>query len=178
MPIMLCKHKIGKVASEIANLTYSASKKMYYYGIKLHCLGQRRIGQLPLPRFVTFTEASCHDSIPFKEILPNLNNCFIFADKAYFGEETSSTLEKQESLLLIPNKKTKGESLEETQRNQAHNDLWGKAVSSVRQPIEAFFNWIIQKTNIQDASKVRSTKGLLVHVYGIIIATSLLTLNF
>ena len=93
-------------------------------------------------------------------------------------KEISNTLKKQESLLLMPNKKTKGESLDETQRNQAHNDLWGKAVSSIRQPIEAFFNWIIQKTNIQDASKVRSTKGLLVHAYGKIIATSLLTLNF
>jgi len=32
------------------------------------------------------------------------------------------------------------------------------------------FNWLIEKTDIQTASKVRSTKGLLVHVFGKIAA--------
>jgi hypothetical protein len=36
----------------------------------------------------------------------------------------------------------------------------------VRQPIESLFNWIQEKTNIQAASKVRSYKGLTVHVFG------------
>jgi hypothetical protein len=36
----------------------------------------------------------------------------------------------------------------------------------VRQPIESFFNWLIEKTTIQRASKVRSTAGLLVHLMG------------
>jgi len=39
-------------------------------------------------------------------------------------------------------------------------------VSRVRQPIESLFNWIEEKTGIQVASKVRSTKGLMVHVFG------------
>ena len=40
------------------------------------------------------------------------------------------------------------------------------AVSNVRQPIEAFFNWLNEKTEIQRVSKVRATKGLLVHIFG------------
>jgi len=32
------------------------------------------------------------------------------------------------------------------------------------------FNWLIQKTDIQRASKVRSSKGLIVHVFGRIAA--------
>ena len=36
----------------------------------------------------------------------------------------------------------------------------------VRQPIEALFSWLIEKTDIQKASRVRSTKGLTLHVYG------------
>lgn len=36
----------------------------------------------------------------------------------------------------------------------------------VRQPIEFLFNWIEQKTGIQQASKVRSYRGLLVHIFG------------
>lgn len=43
---------------------------------------------------------------------------------------------------------------------------FSKTVSKIRQPIESFFNWLIEKTDIQRASKVRSTKGLLVHVFG------------
>jgi hypothetical protein len=49
--------------------------------------------------------------------------------------------------------------------DRAANDLFSKAVSTIRQPIEAFFNWINEKTNIQRASNVRSTNGLIVHVF-------------
>jgi len=40
------------------------------------------------------------------------------------------------------------------------------SVSRVRQPIESLFNWIQEKTHIQVASKVRSSKGLIVHIFG------------
>ncbi|MBF0300334.1 MAG: transposase [Oligoflexia bacterium] len=39
-------------------------------------------------------------------------------------------------------------------------------ISGIRQPIESLFNWLNEKTGIQNASKVRSSKGLLVHVFG------------
>ena len=51
-------------------------------------------------------------------------------------------------------------------RVKAADDLFSTAVSRVRQPIEAAFNWLIEKVDIQRASKVRSTKGLLVHAFG------------
>ena len=40
------------------------------------------------------------------------------------------------------------------------------AVARVRQPIEALFAWIEEKTGIEYASKVRSYQGLMVHVFG------------
>jgi hypothetical protein len=46
------------------------------------------------------------------------------------------------------------------------------AISRLRQPIEGFFNWLIEKTGIQDASKTRATKGILSHVYGKIAASA------
>ncbi len=64
----------------------------------------------------------------------------------------------------------KGQLEIDKQRNKAADDLFSKAVSKVRQPIEALFNWLIEKTDIQRASKVRSTKGLMVHVFGKIAA--------
>ncbi|MDD2278380.1 MAG: transposase, partial [Bacteroidales bacterium] len=50
--------------------------------------------------------------------------------------------------------------------DKAAADLFSTAVSRVRQPIESFFNWLEEKAGIQRASKVRSTNGLLVHVFG------------
>ncbi|MCP3930056.1 MAG: hypothetical protein GY705_13260 [Bacteroidetes bacterium] len=47
-----------------------------------------------------------------------------------------------------------------------YEDLFSTAVSQVRQPIESFFNWIIEKVAIQKASKVRSVEGLMLHLYG------------
>ncbi|WP_217646396.1 hypothetical protein [Nitrosomonas sp. Nm34] len=40
------------------------------------------------------------------------------------------------------------------------------AVSRVRQPIKTLFAWIEEKTGIECASKVRSYKGLMAHVFG------------
>ena len=74
------------------------------------------------------------------------------------------------SNILTPVKGVKGQSEVIKQRDKAANDLFSTAVSTVRQPIESLFNWLIEKTDIQRASKVRSTKGLLVHVFGKIAA--------
>ena len=63
-------------------------------------------------------------------------------------------------ILINPIKKKKGQIFLDSA-----DHLYSRAVSSIRQPIESFFNWIQEKTNIQVASKVRSTKGLLIHVF-------------
>jgi hypothetical protein len=51
-------------------------------------------------------------------------------------------------------------------RLKAADDLFSTAVSRIRQPIEAIFNWLIEKVDIQKAGKVRSTKGLMIHAFG------------
>lgn len=63
--------------------------------------------------------------------------------------------------MLTPLKKAKGQPYLDAA------DQWlSIAVSRVRQPIESLFNWLEEKTGIQRASKVRSYRGLLVHVFG------------
>ena len=59
-----------------------------------------------------------------------------------------------------PVKSVKGASEEEKQRCKAADDLYSHAVSSVREPIEALFSWLNEKTDIQRASKCRSTCGI------------------
>ena len=63
-------------------------------------------------------------------------------------------------------KAIKGATVEEKQRNKAADELYSAAVSSVREPVEAFYSWLINKTNIQRAQKCRSTAGLLMHTLG------------
>jgi hypothetical protein len=44
-------------------------------------------------------------------------------------------------------------------------------------PLESLFGWMIQKTDLQDASRVRLSQGLRVHCYGkLAVACLLLTL--
>ncbi|WP_217646564.1 hypothetical protein [Nitrosomonas sp. Nm34] len=40
------------------------------------------------------------------------------------------------------------------------------AISRIRQPIKALFAWIEEKTGIECLSKVRTYKGLTLHVFG------------
>ncbi|PKP28430.1 MAG: transposase [Bacteroidetes bacterium HGW-Bacteroidetes-18] len=68
--------------------------------------------------------------------------------------------------MLTPIKGIKGKSAVLKQRDFAYENLYSKAVSAIRQPIESFFNWINEKTQIQNTSKVRSFKGLIVHIFG------------
>ncbi|WP_417913548.1 hypothetical protein [Candidatus Electronema sp. JM] len=46
------------------------------------------------------------------------------------------------------------------------DEMLSTNVSRIRRQIESLFNWIDEKTGIKTASKVRSTQGLLVNVYG------------
>ncbi len=75
-------------------------------------------------------------------------------------------VEHQNSEMLAPVKAVKGMPEVIKQRLKAADDLFSTAVSKVRQPIEAIFNWLIEKAGIQNASKVRSTRGLMVHAFG------------
>ncbi|MGA2821955.1 MAG: transposase [Bacteroidales bacterium] len=67
---------------------------------------------------------------------------------------------------MTPVKAVKGQSEWEKPHDSAANDLFSKAVFKVSQPIEGWFNWLIEKTDVQRANKVRSAKGLLIHVFG------------
>jgi hypothetical protein len=86
----------------------------------------------------------------------------IFADKIYANKAFEQWLFENNNLqILTPVKKKKGQKV-----LKFIDQMYSRAVSQVRQPIESFFNWIIEKVGIQNASKIRSEKGLLVHVYG------------
>ena len=99
-------------------------------------------------------------------------------DKAYADSDLAKLMLENNSILLTPKKDKKGWEALLKQRDRAFNELFNKAVSSVRQPIESLFNWINELTQIQNASKVRSENGLKLHLYGKITVALMMLTNF
>ena len=168
LPIILCSGKRqGKVAPELSDKSYCATKNLYYFGVKVHAIAFSRKKKLPLPEFISVTPASENDLTAFYPILNKLLNRAIFADKAYADKALNEQLMKDiNTYIYTPVKLVKGEEPKIRQFKKAADDLFSTAVSTVRQPIESLFNWIIQKTDIQRASKVRASAGLMTHIFG------------
>lgn len=172
LPIITCSGKrSGKVAPEITAKGFCSTKSMFYYGLKLHSLAFRRSNQLPFPEQLLITPASENDLNVFKQAWGCIENRTFYGDKIYLNEEFFALVQNNyNSVMLTPVKGIKNQSIWEMQFSKAADDLFSVAVSKCRQPIESFFNWLIEKTDFQRASKVRSTKGLLIHAFGKIAA--------
>ena len=82
-------------------------------------------------------------------------------------------MKEQNAYIYTPVKLIKGQSQAQRQFNIAGDVLFSTAVSRVRKSIESLFNWINEKIGLQNAAKVRVTKGLMVHIFGAL-ATALL----
>lgn len=168
MPIITCSGKReGKVAREITNKSYCSTKNLYYFGVKLHAVAFHNSGQLPHPESIIITKASENDLTVFKEYWNTIENRTFFGDKIYTNRDFFDKLyAERKSEMLTPVKSVKDQPTVLKQWDSAFNFQYSKAVSAVRQPIESFFNWLIEKTDIQRASKVRSSNGLQAHIFG------------
>jgi len=164
MPIIMAhgsRRFKAKVAPEIAtNNGYCATKKLYYYGVKLHILADYIKGNLPIPCYIGLTSAGTADLKAYEQLGPVLSGSNVFADKAY-QTENNPVLKSEGITLYTPAKKQKGQEYLD-----AAEQLLSTAVSRIRQPVESLFNWLEEKTTIQRASKVRSYAILMVHVFG------------
>jgi hypothetical protein len=149
------------VAPELADHGYCATKKLYFYGVRVHVIGRKQAGTLPTPEYIGMLPASEHDGKAFDLIRPVLKQEAVFGDKAYQRPDAAAVEQQQQLNVFTPVKKKKGQAYLDTA------DKWlSTAVSQVRQPIETLFGWIEKKTGIEVASNVRSYQGLLVHVFG------------
>ena len=173
MPIILSKHPYqAKVAHGVADKGYCPSKDLYYHGVKFHLLAADIYRKLPKPQAVGFTAASINDWTAAKEWCYQLENTTLFADKIYGSQSDRQVLEKQGVHLFTPVKHQKGQT-----HLQAADKQFSRWVSSIRQPIESLFEWIDHKTKLQNASHVRSEKGLYLHCWGKL-ATALFLIVF
>ena len=175
VPVMLARGtraNRGRVAPDLADTGFCATKQQHYRGVKLHFIAARRRHKLPLPEKIHLSQASQHDLAALRELSPQMSaSSGLFADKAYFHAATAAEFKEQGSFLVACYKR---------QRNEPESNvptLYNRFVSAMRQPLESLFNWLIQKTDLQNAARVRSSQGLKVHCYGkLAVACLLLTL--
>jgi hypothetical protein len=176
LPVMLASHGHSyraRVGREIADIGFCAAKKTRFHGVRLHCIAQRRVGSLPLPSQVWLCAASHHDSKAFIEQQPEIPATELSGDLAYPTPQIIAHLKAQQGRLIAPQKKPKGKEL------TADEKYYNRLGRSIRQPIESLFNWIEQKTQIQRASKVRSSDALMIHCWGkLAVAFFLLVFNY
>ena len=164
-PIILAKQvrsDRAKVGRELCEKCYNASRKEWYYGVKLHLFAQLRPRQLPFPRAFSVSGAAMCDLWAAKQIMFDsrpISHGTLFADKAYLDADWAHTLHSEFALdIVLPRKKTKNDVL-------LSADTLSSAVSARRQPVESFFHWLQCKTDFQNASAVRSLAGLVFHVF-------------
>lgn len=176
LPVMLARHGHAygaRVGRDIADNGYCAAKKTHFHGVRLHCLAQRRAGRLPRPQQIWLCAASHHDSQAFLQQQPAVPGTELFGDLAYPTPEIITHLQAQQTRLITPRKKPKGQELTAAEKS------YNRVVRRLRQPIESLFNWIEEKTGIQRASKVRSSDALMIHCWGkLAVAYFLLVFNY
>jgi len=176
MPVIVANQKrsgSAKVAPEVCNKGYNDSKGMYYYGVKIHTLAQREYQSIPVPRKMFITPASVNDLPAGKQMLEDVKNVDVYGDKIYKDGDWEERMFLENGIVMYtPVKLKKGED-----NLESADKLYSSAVSAVRQPIESFFNWVIEKTKMETASKVRSLKGLMTFIFGRIAYLCLILLN-
>lgn len=94
-----------------ADFGYSAAKNQFYHGMKLHVSAQRRPGRLPLPEWLFFTPASCHDLTAAREQLPLRADLVYCADKAYASQQQRRQAQVQGGHWLTLYKAVRGQTL-------------------------------------------------------------------
>jgi hypothetical protein len=163
MPVMLAtggKSRRAKVARQIANTGFCATKQMHFHGVRLHLIAKAQPNRLPTPTRLWLERAATHDLTALRGQSKIPQNINLFGDKAYADRRFKDLLHGRQIHLRTPIKKPKNKHLSVTEKQ------FNKLVSAIRQPIESFFKWLIDKTDIQRASSVRSVEGLMIHCLG------------
>ena len=151
----------ANAASELCSKGYCASKDMWYYGVKLHTFAQCNYKAMPTPALMVVSKASEHDLPVAKETLDDVMNIRLFGDTAFADKQWQESMLSENNVeILTPIKRKKRHKM-----LSFWDGIYSSAISSVKQAIESFNNWIIEKTNIQRAAKVRSAAGLTAFIF-------------
>jgi len=80
-PVALAKqgHRFKAcVVPALADHSYCLTKKLYFYGVRVHIIGRKQAGMLSSSEYIGVTEGSYHDGKIFGQIRPVLVNEEVF----------------------------------------------------------------------------------------------------
>ena len=168
MPIVTCSGKrYGRVAPEMTDRGYNRTKGFHFWGVKLHAIARKVDGGLPIPEYLFLRPASQHDYKAQIEVLQELSANCVVGDKAFDSKDLEISFQSNGGKLLVGKKKSNAKISGQLKNSRvADHEMFNRAVSKIRQPIESLFAWFQETSHIQQASKVRSTRGLLKHIFG------------
>lgn len=161
-PVVVCQaqHSYRSMAAKpFVSKGFCAAKKKYYVGAKVEIVTAKRPGQLPIPFGYFIATAKTHDLPLAQDTLTDLSGVVLYGDKAYIDQSFQVQLLDQYTELVVPIKQRKN-GPPVGLFDQAFNTLH----AATRQPVECFVSWINNKTDIQDASRVRSVNGLFASI--------------
>ncbi|MDD5462563.1 MAG: transposase [Methylococcales bacterium] len=101
----------ASVAEELADSGYCVTKKLYYYGVRVHVIGSRQLGTLPAPAYIGATGASAHDGKVLDQIRPCLHNQELYGDKDYQRPDAKAIRQAQNLTVLSRLKNKKGSAI-------------------------------------------------------------------
>ena len=80
---------------------YCDVKRMYFYGVRLHTLGESQYKTIPQPNQLLLTAANVHDRKTAVEMLQDIYGIDLFTDKAYIHKEWMDELRCRNRLNII-----------------------------------------------------------------------------
>ena len=89
----------ARVAREVADVGYCSGKKIYFHGLRLHTVAQRRSGSIPLPAQIWLREGSCDDLRSGREQAIDLPNTSLLGDKAFLDRRFEAGLNQRHTTL-------------------------------------------------------------------------------
>ncbi|MGG3961251.1 IS982 family transposase [Geobacillus stearothermophilus] len=167
LPIELCHSSRmyrAKRFRGIADIGYCASKKIAFYGFKLHL----QITDQALPMGYVVTEASCHDRTAAETVMAQLPHPYTLGDKGYVSQDLQKKL-YDEYMIAFWTPVRKNQKIHQSK-------AWKRWMKRKRKVIETVFSVLIDQYRITEI-RANSVSGFETAQDGILLAYSLVVLG-
>ena len=167
LPIELCHSSRmyrAKRFRGIADIGYCASKKIAFYGLKLHL----QVTDQGLPMGYVVTEASCHDRVAAETVMTQIPHPYNLGDKGYISQKLQKKLyEEHRVAFWTPVRKN---------QRILQSDAWKQWMKRKRKVIETVFSILVDSYRITEI-RANSVSGFETALDGILLAYSLVVLG-
>jgi hypothetical protein len=167
LPIELCHsarmHRVKRFRG-IADIGYCASKRIAFYGLKLHL----QVTDQGLPMGYVVTEASCHDRVAAETVMTQIPHSYNLGDKGYISQKLQKKLyEEHRVAFWTPVRKN---------QRIRQSDAWKQWMKRKRKVIETVFSILVDSYRITEI-RANSISGFETALDGILLAYSLVVLR-